>query len=167
MTDEAKKEVTVRTAKPAAVRRAAGPFEDLEHLLERVTGRGWLRPFGWERPLWGGLMEAPEFKVPAVDVIDRDNAVVVRAEIPGVDKKDLEVSMTENTLTVKGSVSREEKEEKGDYYRCEIARGAFSRTVSLPGDVDGSKASATLKDGVLEISLPKSETAKRRNIKVD
>ena len=69
--------------------------------------------------------------------------------------------------SIKGETKHEEKEEKGDYYRSETSRGAFSRMVSLPADVDESKAKASLKDGVLELTLPKVEKAKRRTIKVD
>jgi HSP20 family protein len=69
-------------------------------------------------------------------------------------------------VTIKGQTGHEEKEEKGEYYRCEISRGAFSRTVSLPAEVDADKAAAEFKDGVLEIRLPKLEHAKRRVLKV-
>jgi HSP20 family protein len=108
-----------------------------------------------------------EGKMPAVDVSDLDDEVVVRAELPGVEKKDVDVSMSDNTVTIKGSTKREEKEEKGDYYRCETTCGAFTRTVALPAEVDGSKAKAKFKDGLLELTLPKMEKSKRRSIEVD
>jgi len=106
-------------------------------------------------------------KVPKVDVIDREGEVVVKAEIPGVEKKDIDISVGEDAVTIKGEIRHEEKEEKGDYYRCEISRGAFSRTVALPAAVDGAKAKANFKDGVLELTLPKVEKAKRHTIKLD
>jgi HSP20 family protein len=102
-----------------------------------------------------------------VDVIDRDDEVVVRAEAPGVEKKDLEVSLTENSVTIQGKTSHEEREEKGNYFRCEISRGAFSRTVALPAEVEVEKAKATFKDGLLELIMPKVEKSKRRTIKLD
>lgn len=68
---------------------------------------------------------------------------------------------------IKGNTSHEEKEERDDYYRREISRGSFTRTLALPGDVDSSKAAAKFKDGVLELTLPKVETSKRRTIKVE
>ncbi|MEW6353077.1 MAG: Hsp20/alpha crystallin family protein [Pseudomonadota bacterium] len=105
--------------------------------------------------------------IPHVDVIDRDNEIVVRAEVPGVDKKDLDVSMTDNTITIKGETKYEEEEEKGDYYRCELTHGAFARTIPLPGAVDASKAKATYHEGVLEMNLPKLEKSKRHSIKVE
>ena len=153
--------------KKVTPRPVVSPFEEMERFVESVFPRGWLRPFHWQRP-WGRELMLPfEGKMPAVDVIDRDDVVVVRAELPGVEKKDLDVSMGDNTVTIKGSTKREEKEEKGDYYRCETTRGAFTRTVALPAEVDGSKAKATFKDGLLELTLPKMEKSKRRSIEVD
>lgn len=105
--------------------------------------------------------------MPRVDIIDRDEEIVVRAEIPGVDKKDLDVSLTDNTVTIKGSTHQEQKEEQGNYFRSEMARGSFARSVTLPGNVDGAGAKASFKDGVLELSLPKTENSKRRSIKVE
>jgi HSP20 family protein len=100
-------------------------------------------------------------------VIDRDNEVVVKAELPGVDKKDIDISVTQNTVTIKGTTSHEEKEEKGDYYRCEISRGSYSRTLSLPADVDEEKTKAEFKDGILELTMPKKKKSKRHTIKVE
>ena len=92
--------------------------------------------------------------------------MIVFAVLPGVDKKDLVVCVTENSVTIKGTTSHEEKEEKGDYYRCEISRGAYARTVALPSYVDADKAKANFKDGVLELKLPKVEKSKRRSIEI-
>jgi HSP20 family protein len=69
-------------------------------------------------------------------------------------------------MTIKGETRREEKEEKGDYYRCEITHGSFSRSVVLPAEVDDVRAKAEMHDGVLEITLPKLEQAKKRDIKI-
>lgn len=84
----------------------------------------------------------------------------------GVDKKDIDISVGEDSVTIKGETRKEEKEEKGDYYRCEISSGSFSRTVALPAAVDGAKATATFKDGVLELTLPKLKATKRHKISV-
>ncbi|MGZ8198903.1 MAG: Hsp20/alpha crystallin family protein, partial [Burkholderiales bacterium] len=89
-----------------------------------------------------------------------------KVEIPGIKKEDLHVSLTGNMMTIKGETKTEEKEEKGDYYRCEISRGSFARSVMLPAEVDDSKAKAEMKDGMLEITLPKLEQAKKRDIKI-
>ena len=87
--------------------------------------------------------------------------------MPGVNKDDLDISLTENTITIQGSSDRQEKEEKGNYYRCEISRGTFSRSVVLPSDVDEEKAKAVFKDGMLEVTLPKVEKSKRRSIQIE
>lgn len=106
-------------------------------------------------------------RMPKVDVIDKDDAVVVRAEVSGVKKEDLEISLGDNTVTIRGCTRHEEKEQKGEYYRSEISRGEFSRTVALPCAVDSNRSSAKLEDGMLELTLPKLEKAKRHTIKVN
>jgi HSP20 family protein len=143
--------------------RVVSPFEDMERLFDDLLGRRWLQPFRWERPF------AAEFAAmaPRVDVVDRDNDVLVRAEVPGVKKEDIEVSISGTMLTLRGETKHEEKEEKGDYHRAEMSRGAFVRTLTLPAEVDEAKAKASLKDGVLELVLPKIEQSKRRAIKID
>lgn len=142
-----------------AVERMPRPFGDIDRLFDDFLGRRWLRPFGRS---FGELAES----LPSVDVIDRPDEVVVRAEVPGYKKEDIEISVSNSTLTLKGETKVEEKEEKGDYYRCEISRGSFYRMVDLPAAVDEEKAKATMKDGVLELTLPKSEKAKRRTIAI-
>jgi HSP20 family protein len=159
---ESKKEVQkVQAAHPLS------PFDEMERLFESRFPRSWMRPFQLEWPSWSEKMAPFEGKTPSVDIIDRDNEIVVKAELPGVDKKDLDISVTRNSVTIKGSTSHEEKEEKGDYYRCEMSRGSYSRTLALPSDVDEDKVKAQFKDGILNLTLPKIEKAKRRNVKVD
>ncbi len=143
--------------------RVLSPFDEMERMFDDFFGRSWLRPFRWERPLLGEMGLAG----PKVDVIDRDEDVLVRAEVPGVKKEDIEISISGGMLTIKGEARREEKEEKGDYYRAEISRGAFARTLPLPTEVDDTKAKAAMKDGVLELTLPKVEKSKRRSIKIE
>jgi HSP20 family protein len=155
----------IQKAPPA---RALTPFEEMDRMMDRMfegfMPRGWMRPWRFE---WPAMPELAEIRMPSVDVVDRENEVLVRAEIPGVDKKDLDVTVTENTVTIKGSSKREEKEEKGDYYRCEISRGAFARTLTLPATVDSDRAKASFKDGVLELTLPKIEKSRRRNVTIE
>lgn len=146
---------------------ALHPFEEMDRMFENFMARNWLRPSRWDLPTLEGFRMPFEGKVPRVDVIDREKEVVVRAEIPGVDKKDLDVSMTDNTVTIKGT-TKHEKEDKGDdYYRSEISKGSFCRTVSLPDNVDSGKTKASFADGVLELTVPKSKESKRHNIKLD
>jgi HSP20 family protein len=153
-------EVTVSKGKGTLERMPrATPFGEVERLFDDFLGRHWLRPFAWER-----FPEMPA--MPCVDVIDRDDEVVVRAGVPGYKKEDIEISVSDSSLTIKGETKTEEKEEKGDYYRCEISRGAFTRTVELPAAVDDSKAKASMKDGMLELTLPKVEKSKRHTIAI-
>lgn len=145
--------------------RILHPMEDIERLFEEFRSRPWLRA-----PRWEGLPELRlpfEGRMPRLDVVDRDNEVVVRAELPGVRREDIEISLTGDLLTIKGETKREEKEEKGDYYRCETSHGSFSRTVSLPAEVNEAGARARLRDGILELTLPKVEKAKKRMISID
>jgi HSP20 family protein len=162
MTEETKKQ-ELQKVQPA---RALSPFDEMDRLFDEYFRRGWMRPWRFE---WPSLPEIslPEMKAPKVDVIDRETEVVVKAEVPGVDKKDLDISVGDDSVTIKGSTRHEEKEEKGDYYRHEISTGAFSRTVALPAAVDGAKAKASFKDGMLELVIPKIEKAKRHAVKVE
>lgn len=161
------KDTKKQELKKAPPARTLSPFDEMEHLFDQYLRGGWLRP--WHGFDWPGFREAgvPELRFPKVDVVDREDEVVVKAEVPGVDKKDLDVSVSDDSVTIKGATSHEEKEEKGDYYRCEISRGTFSRTVALPAAVDGAKAKADFRDGMLELTLPKVTKAKRHSVKVD
>ena len=143
------------------------PFEEMDRFFESQFPLEWRRPFHFTRPSWSKLGEPFEGKIPNVDVIDRDGEIVVKAELPGVDKKDLDISVTKNTVTIKGSTHHEEKEEKGDYYRSEMSHGSYLRTLSLPSDVNEDKAKADYKDGVLKLTLPKMEKSKRRTLKIE
>jgi HSP20 family protein len=149
---------------PAA---ALTPFEEMDRVMHRLSEdflpRGWLRRMRWEWPEW---REMPVLRMPHVDVVDRDEDVMVRAEVPGMDKKDLDISVTENTVTIKGARKEEKNEEKGEYYRREISESSFSRTVALPADVDGSRAKASCSDGVLELVMPKLKKSTRHTVKV-
>lgn len=103
---------------------------------------------------------------PVLDVSETKEAVVVKAEIPGLDPKEIEVTLRGELLTIKGE-KKEEKEEKDEHYhRTERAYGAFVRTVRLPVPVDGSKVAATFKNGLLMIKLPKTPAAKGTTIPV-
>jgi HSP20 family protein len=147
--------------------RTLSPFEEIDRYFESLFPRGWLRPSRWE---WPTLSEAAApfgGKLPKVDIVDREKEILVRAEVPGVDKDNLDISITENTVTLKGTAHHEEKEEKGEYYRCETTHGSFARTITLPAEVDSEHAKASYKDGVLELTVPKVKKSQRRTIKID
>lgn len=147
--------------------RAIGALEELDRLFDRLLPRGWMRPFRWDYPAWMDFEMPLEPTMPRIDVIDRANEFLVKAELPGVEKNDLEIALTERMVTIKGHTMREEKEEKGEFFRHETYRGEFARSVILPAEVEGTKATATFRDGVLELTLPKAETAKRHLVKIE
>ncbi len=140
-------------------------FRDLEKRLEDVFSDNWGISSRWELPELSRLYKM-KLTTPRVDIVDRDDDIMVRADVPGVNRENLDVSFTDNTITIKGSTRTEKKEEKGDYYRNETMKGSFTRTMYLPSDVDGSKASSTFKDGVLEVVVPKLEKARRIKVKL-
>ncbi|MEK7994978.1 MAG: Hsp20/alpha crystallin family protein [Planctomycetota bacterium] len=103
---------------------------------------------------------------PAIDVAEEDEAILIRAEVPGCKADDIEISVHGNTLTISGEKKfEEEKKEKG-YYHVESTYGSFRRELNLPADVDAGKIDAVCKDGVLSITLPKAATAKAVRVKV-
>lgn len=104
---------------------------------------------------------------PSVDISENENAFVLKAELPGVNREDINIDINNKTLTLKGEKKFEEKTEKENYVRVERSYGSFSRTFALSDKVDTENVKASYKDGVLEVTLPKKEEAKPREIKVE
>jgi len=122
----------------------------------------------FEAPL-SELQRASQFfsgAAPAVDVYEDKENFVVKAELPGMKKEDIEVTMRDGMLSISGERKSEEKVEKGEVYRSERFFGRFQRTVALPSTVDAAKIKAQYKDGVLTVTLPKAEEAKPKHIDV-
>jgi HSP20 family protein len=107
-----------------------------------------------------------EISVPAVDLFEEKDEIVVKAELPGIEKDQIEVNVADHQLTIKGEKKKEEEVKEKDYYRCERSYGSFLRTLELPKDVHADKVKAVFKNGVLEVRLPKTEEAKAKEIKV-
>lgn len=103
---------------------------------------------------------------PVVDVYDNDDNIVLKAEIPGIDKKDIEVDVKGRVLTLKGERSSDNEVKEDNYYRRERCFGKFERAFNLPVDVELDKIRANYKDGVLEIEIPKPEEKKPKQISV-
>jgi HSP20 family protein len=164
-TSEKKQSVLARKETTGLFSEMDKRIRELEQRFEDLLPQGWGKLSAWELPEWT-KKSSLELKVPDVDIVDRDDDVLIRADVPGVKKEDIDVTLTDNTITIKGSTSEEKKEENGDYYRSETLKGSFSRTMSLPSDVDGNKAESSFKDGVLEVVIPKLEKAKRIKVKV-
>lgn len=119
---------------------------------------------------WSTWTEFPRFKnifTPSVDVIERDEEVLVRAEIAGIKKEDIDLTVTDKNITIEASVERDEKKENGNYYRQETVSGNYTRSLSLPCQVVADKAKAKFKDGMLEITIPKQNVTKSQKVKVE
>lgn len=104
---------------------------------------------------------------PAIEVSETDNEIIVKAAVPGVDKKDLNISILDNNLIIKGEIKKEKEEKKKNYYKQEIAYGSFSRTIPLPAEVKVDEVKANMKNGIVTISIPKSEKAKAKEITIN
>jgi HSP20 family protein len=104
--------------------------------------------------------------LPAFDVSETDKELIVKADVPGMDKKDINITVSDGMLTIKGEKKHEEKEENEHYHRVERRYGVFSRTMRLPQEVEADKVDASYKDGVLSIRLPKSEDTEPKKIEI-
>lgn len=135
-------------AHPSA--RAFWPVE-----FDRLFDEAW-RGFGLALP----AQEAPRF-APRVDVTESDEAYTVRADLPGLEEKDIQVSLEEGVLSIQGKVASEKKDEKKEGVRyVERARGSFHRSIELPAEIDADKVAASYRQGVLTVTLPKRPEAK-------
>lgn len=105
--------------------------------------------------------------IPAVNVLEKKNDIVVTADLPGMTENDIEVTVLGDTLSIKGEKKREEKKEDGDYHMYERTYGAFHRRIPLPNSVESDKAKASFRNGVLEVRIPKKEEAKPKQLKVN
>lgn len=130
---------------------------DFDSLFE-----GFLRPTRWMEE------SASEGLIPALDVVERDNEFIVRAEMPGVKKDEIEVSLENGVLTLGAQTTSENEEKEGDrVIRQERRYGKYVRSLRIGKDIDEKKVKAAYKDGVLELTLPKAETVKPKRISVD
>jgi HSP20 family protein len=119
-------------------------------------------PPGW--PSWR-ISELAEMSFTA-DIFEDGNEVVVKADIPGVKKEDLDVSLSEDVITIKGERKKEEKVDRKDYYHAERSYGSFTRSFRLPAEVRADKAEARFEEGILEIRIPKLEPSRAKTKKV-
>jgi len=144
--------------------RGLSTFEEMERRVEDLFRMPFslMEPSRWARK----RMSEMEGVSPRVDIFEEGGNFVVKAEIPGMKKKDIEVSLTNDMVTISGEKKHEEKVEKKDYYRLERSYGSFSRSFRLPKEVQTDKARATFKDGVLEVTVPKTEEAKKKEKKI-
>jgi len=139
------------------------PFRELNVLQDRMNrlfddaGRGWRADEPASTTTWS----------PAVDIFETENEIIVKAELPGVDRKDIALHLENNVLTLKGDRKFEKETKEENYHRIERAYGAFSRAFSIPATVDEEKIRADYHDGILKIALPKKEAVRPKQIKID
>ena len=147
--------------RPSAL-RARGPsrmVDEAERYMDEILA-------GWPFRTWRRLPAEEMSWSPPLEMYEKDDKFVVRTELPGVKKGDIDISMTGDTLTIKGErkVSEEVKDE--EYHRCEVCYGSFSRSITMPVAVDADKIEAAYEDGILEISVPKAKEAKASKIQI-
>jgi len=141
-------------------------ISDFEHRMENMFNNMWRNPFNNEK--FPDLFSYGSFgKMPKIDVVDRDREIFVKAELPGFDKEDLDISISNNQLNIKAKSCHEEKEEEGDYLKQEISKSEIYRSVLLPADVEDEKIKTSYKNGVLELTIPKQKKSQRKQIKVE
>ncbi|NOQ46822.1 MAG: Hsp20 family protein [Desulfobulbaceae bacterium] len=139
------------------------PFEEMERYFDDFLRGPWsLFPRLMKPSMLSGMGEMS----PSVDIFEEGGEVVVKAEIPGMKKEDIDVTITENSLTIAGEKKQEEKVEKKDYHRIERSYGSFSRCFRLPENVDGTKAKASFKEGLLEVRMPMTKEKKQKKIDI-
>ena len=141
--------------------------EEFEHWLDRVMEDMWRRPFPslFGRDRWLPIRPL-SIRTPSLDVYEEKDNVVIKAELPGMKKEDVEVNLAGETLTIKGEKKEDKEVKEDDYYRRERSYGSFLRSVALPCEVKSEEIKASFKDGVLEVRLPKTEEAKKKSIAV-
>jgi HSP20 family protein len=156
----------VKKTRALVPRRASAELSswgDLDRMFEDFLGRR-LRPL-WPERWWSAA--GMQIATPAVDLYEEKDDIVVKAEVPGLEKDQIEVNLSANRLTIKGEKKQEEEVKKEGYYRSERSYGSFLRTLELPTEVQTDKVKAAFKNGILEIRLPKTEEAKKKEIKVN
>ena len=135
---------------------ARSPFRELAREMEDAFGRFF--------PAWSE--ERSYAWMPAVDMVDEKDEIVIKADLPGLDQKDIEVTVQDGTLTIRGERKEEKEEKKEGYYYAERSHGSFLRSLALPTGVDADKVKATFTKGVLEVHLPKAREAKGKTVEI-
>jgi len=140
------------------------PFQDLVSLQERMNRlfeQTLDRSRGEREVMVAGTW------APAVDIYETPESIVLQAELPGLGKDDIDIQVRDNVLTLKGERRSEKEVKEGNYLRVERAYGGFQRAFTLPAAVQADKIRAVFKDGVLDVSIPKAEEAKPKQIKIE
>lgn len=137
------------------------PFRDSLNLQDRINGI-----FNDRYDSWTGNQENLMAWDPSTDIYEDKDSYLFKVELPGVKKEDLEIELNNQTLTIKGEKKESQEIKKEQYHRVETVSGTFYRSFRLPKTVDNEKIKANLKDGILEVRVPKQEEAKPKSIPI-
>ncbi len=164
---KAEKKAPERAPAPQPWRPLESLHREVDRLFDAFDRDFWRSPFrsAFEiAPLWQRELE---FAAPAVDIVEKDNAYVVTAELPGMDEKDIEVKLANGGLTIKGEKQEEKEEKRKGYHLHERHFGSFERCFTVPEGVDPDKIEASFKKGVLTVTLPKKPEAIKPEKKIE
>lgn len=139
-------------------------FRNLEHKFENMFNHFWHPTDHSDDSAFSSALMFESS--PRMDVIDRDKEIFVKAELPGIAKKDLDVTISNNYLFIKAKTSDDKEVEDGNYLRRETRSSEYYRSITLPTNVDADSISSEFKDGVLELTIPKKEEAYRHKIEI-
>jgi len=159
-----------RTRLPVRRRRYEeddSPFLALQRDMNRLFDEIFDSFFGEDRPLLAHRRDLTGEFLPSVDVREKDKEIVVTAELPGVDEKNVDVRIEGDELIIRGEKREEHEAEEGGWYHSERVYGSFVRTIPLPAEVDAERAEARFRKGVLKITLPKSKPADEEGKKIE
>lgn len=146
------------------------PFENLRREIDHLFDD--FHPFDWRLPSKMFGLEIPRISraawqiAPAIDLVEKDDAYEITAELPGLDENNVEVGFSDHTLTIRGEKSEEKEDKRKDYYLSERRYGSFQRSFQLPDGVDGDKIDARFAKGVLTVKLPKTAEARKAEKKI-
>jgi HSP20 family protein len=143
--------------RPAEWRPFEGLRREVDRLFEDFQLGTWRSPF-WRGDLWS--------RAPAVDIVDKESAYELSAELPGMDENNIDVKFSDGTLTIKGEKRDEREEKKKNFYLAERRYGSFQRSFSVPKSVDAGRIEANFKNGVLTVTLPKTPQARQNEKKI-
>jgi HSP20 family protein len=137
------------------------PFRDFERMKRDMDRL-------WESFFEKGTLRGEDGRewLPSLDVAETKNEIVVKAEVPGLEPKDIDISLSDGLLTIKGEKKQEREEKEENYHLVERSYGSFARSIRLPNEVRSDKINASYKNGVLKVVLPKSEEAKKKEVKI-
>ncbi len=158
-----KKEISTSTeSSPILSKTGLLSFDDFDHFFNDFLSNRWPRLLDWNTP------NLSPTSFPRVDIIDHDQSIEVQAALPGVKKEDVSVSIHHQTITISTTSKEEKKEEEpGKYFRREISHGEFQRSLSLPDNIDDEQAKASFKDGILTVTIPKTEKTKNKHLEIE